>query len=123
MAKNILILDDEKEITNSLKEILEDEGFMVVTASNNSDVKLKVTNQKFDLFIADYHLMHDQNSESSIEYFYENNKVGRTKTKIILISGAIDKYILTTLQAKVSAIIVKPVDSDILIKNIHRLLK
>lgn len=121
--KNIMILDDESEITNSLKKILEVENFNVVTCSSNAEVTQKIANKKFDLFIADYHLTHGQNSEASIDSFVSSNKLGSTNTKIVLISGAIDKDILTRVKAKVSTIMVKPVDPDILIKNIYRLIR
>lgn len=50
---NILIVDDEEDITDLIKDILEDEGFAVRTASNGTEAKNAIQELKPDLVLLD----------------------------------------------------------------------
>ncbi|MDY6863568.1 MAG: response regulator, partial [Thermodesulfobacteriota bacterium] len=50
---NILIVDDEQNIINSLKGSLEDEGYVVLTAKNGDEALEIITNKKVDLTFLD----------------------------------------------------------------------
>ena len=52
-AISILVVDDERAIRNSLKEILEYENYKVEVAENGADALSKVQNGKFDLIFSD----------------------------------------------------------------------
>ena len=52
-AISILVVDDERAIRNSLKEILEYENYKVDVAENGADGLQKVQNGKFDLIFSD----------------------------------------------------------------------
>ena len=52
-AISILVVDDERAIRNSLKEILEYENYKVEVAENGADGLSKVQNGKFDLIFSD----------------------------------------------------------------------
>ena len=52
-AISILVVDDERAIRNSLKEILEYENYKVEVAENGSDGLSKVQNGKYDLIFSD----------------------------------------------------------------------
>ncbi len=52
-AISILVVDDERAIRNSLKEILEYENYKVEIAENGADALSKVQNGKFDLIFSD----------------------------------------------------------------------
>ena len=54
-AISILVVDDERAIRNSLKEILEYENYKVEVAENGADGLQKVQNGKFDLIFLDLH--------------------------------------------------------------------
>ena len=49
---NVLVVDDERAIRNSLKEILTDEGYDVDTAEDGVQAVEKAGKQKFDEFAA-----------------------------------------------------------------------
>ena len=49
----VLIVDDERAIRNSLKEILTDEGYDVDTAEDGADAIRKVEKEKFDVIFCD----------------------------------------------------------------------
>jgi len=55
MKKNILIIDDEKYILDSLRDILNDEGYDVITAETGEEGTLKILQQKdlIDLVLLD----------------------------------------------------------------------
>ena len=52
-AISILVVDDERAIRNSLKEILEYENYKVEVAENGADGLSKVQNGKYDLIFSD----------------------------------------------------------------------
>ena len=53
MAKKILVVDDEKDIVDILKEILKHEGYDVETAFDGEEGLKKVVEIKPDLVVAD----------------------------------------------------------------------
>lgn len=50
---NILVVDDEEDITDLIKDILEDEGFTVRTASNGTSAQKAIQDSKPDLVLLD----------------------------------------------------------------------
>ncbi len=50
---NILVVDDEEDITDLIKDILEDEGFTVRTASNGASAQKAIQDSKPDLILLD----------------------------------------------------------------------
>lgn len=53
MVKTIMIADDEPDIRESVKTILERKGYVVVTAVNGDDCLKKLPKQKVDLILLD----------------------------------------------------------------------
>ncbi|CDZ79188.1 Transcriptional regulatory protein OmpR [Legionella massiliensis] len=53
MTSNILIVDDDTELTDLLTQYLEPEGFNVVTAHDGDNAVKKALNQSFDAIILD----------------------------------------------------------------------
>jgi len=51
--QNILIVDDDKDIVNLIKDILEDEGYAVNSAFNGLDALKLIASNKFELLIID----------------------------------------------------------------------
>ena len=50
---HILVVDDDDRIRELIKQYLNDKNFIVTTAINSEDAKLKIENFKFDLIILD----------------------------------------------------------------------
>ena len=50
---NILVVDDEEDITDLIKDILEDEGFSVRTAANGTEAQTAIQDNKPDLVLLD----------------------------------------------------------------------
>ena len=53
MKETILLIEDEVELQQNLKEILEFNGFNVLTADNGQDALMKIKDQEFDLILCD----------------------------------------------------------------------
>ena len=51
--KKILIIEDEIDIANNLKAVLEDEKYIAVIASNSGEAFNKFSNEIYDLIILD----------------------------------------------------------------------
>jgi len=53
MNKTILVVDDEEDILNLVRLILEDAGYQVRTETDGRDALRKLENEKFDLILLD----------------------------------------------------------------------
>ena len=53
MAKTIMIVDDESDIRDTVKTVLEKNGYLVVTAVNGDDCLEKLKQEKPDLILLD----------------------------------------------------------------------
>jgi len=53
MSKHILVVDDEAEDLNTIKELLEKEGYKVDTATNGADALDFLTGDNIDLILID----------------------------------------------------------------------
>src|SRR3989344_7014372 len=53
MAKTIMVVDDEPDIRETVKTVLEKNGYRVVTAVNGDDCLKKLPKQKVDLILMD----------------------------------------------------------------------
>ena len=56
--RSILIVDDEQPIIDMLRDVLEEEGYTVVTARNGSEALNIVQQQHVDLVLTDYMMPH-----------------------------------------------------------------
>ena len=53
MAKTIMVVDDEPDIRETVRTVLEKNGYKVVTAVNGNDCLKKLPKQKVDLILMD----------------------------------------------------------------------
>ena len=69
--KTILVVDDDRELVDGLRFMLEKHGHKVVTAHNGHDAKQAVNNQRPDLMILDM-MMPRMGGYPVLEYFKDN---------------------------------------------------
>ena len=92
MAK-ILIIDDERGIRNTLREILEDEGYDVEVAENGKQGLQMASQQAYDLIYSDIKMPEMDGIEvlSAIkntgEYANQDTPVASLETPIVMITG------------------------------------
>ncbi len=76
--KRILVVDDDDSILESIKSILETEGYTVLTASTNISLQRKFKQENPDLVILDILLSGTDGRE--IAYFLQNDNRGKNAT-------------------------------------------
>jgi DNA-binding response OmpR family regulator len=115
--KKILLADDDDQILTSLQEILEINGYEVVTASNGLETKELLSVQLPDLMILDI-MMPDLDGASLIVDLRSNS---RTKNiPVIFVSGMVQ----ANSNARDNVVyMAKPVKPDELIATIKSFLK
>lgn len=118
----ILVIDDEKTILTSLKEMLVREGFSVLTAGDgNEGIKLFNDNQ-VDLVITDIVMPEKEGIETIIEMRKTSPNI-----KIIAISGGgrgqPEGYLQMAKSLKVEYTFKKPFEQDDLLGAVYELFK
>jgi len=116
----LLIIDDEKDIRDSLKDILIDEGYEIHLAANALDAKKIKLSQTFDLILLDI-WMPDIDGLSLLKEWASNNEIN---CPVVMMSGhgTIDTAIEAT---KIGAtdFLEKPISLQKLLKTISSALK
>ena len=104
----VLIIDDDKLIRWSLKEILSQEGHQVDVCSNLNDAFSQAEKYSYELIFADFEI----ENENCTEMLKELNK-SHPETQIIILSAQSQKQIEPQItDISVHAIIEKPFDSE-----------
>jgi two-component system nitrogen regulation response regulator NtrX len=83
-GKNILVIDDEKDIRDSITGILNDEGYYSETVKNSQDALIKITDNIYDVIILDVWL--NDSELDGIQLLKELKKTD-VDTPVIIISG------------------------------------
>jgi len=116
----LLIIDDEKDIRDSLKDILIDEGYEIHLAANALDAKKIKLSQTFNLILLDI-WMPDIDGLSLLKEWASNNEIN---CPVVMMSGhgTIDTAIEAT---KIGAtdFLEKPISLQKLLKTISSALK
>ncbi|MEG1935015.1 MAG: response regulator, partial [Rikenellaceae bacterium] len=111
----ILVVDDERAIRNTLKEVLEYENYVVDTASSGSEALDMIGQKSYNLVITDIFM----DNMSGIELF---NAVLHTKPDLpfIIISGfATVESAVELTKAGAYYIIKKPLDMNDILKKVR----
>ena len=85
MAKNILVVDDEKRILSLLQAYLEQQGFLVTTATNGKEAIFIARHEKPDLIILDL-MMPEMDG---YEFMRQHRK--ERETPIILLTAKVEE--------------------------------
>lgn len=113
---NVLIVDDEPQIREIVREILVQNGHRVTEATDGVDAVERLSHSKFDLIISDFTM--PRMGGLGILKFLRKNKI-RTPTLILsgsTISGLDDEAHLKELGAY--SIVRKPIEMDELMEQI-----
>ena len=103
--KRVLIVDDEEDLLNMYKELLEREGYRVYTASSSKEALEKVRKSKYHLAILDIVLPDIQGDILAREIKKLNEKIS-----IIFITGYPEfQSCIDTLDIGVAEILIKPI--------------
>ena len=104
---NVLVIDDDKLIRWSLKEILSQDGHSVDVVSNINDALNQIEKVPYQLIFADFEI----EDNNCIDMLKELN-TSQPETQIIILSAQSQKQIELQIEGiSVHAIIEKPFDS------------
>lgn len=111
-GKNVLVVDDNKSILASLKQILESEGYEIDTAENGQEAIRKATDTHFDLALLDIKLPDMMGTEllKALREEVELTRPTLPKTVKIMVTGHANvKNAVESLNLGADAFLMKPV--------------
>ena len=120
-AKQILIIDDEKAVTDTYEEFLVDSSYSIQITNSPQNAWQKLEKQSFDLIITDLHMPH-LGGEELLKIIRKNEK--HRGVPVIIASGNCNK--LHESQAKRDPslhLIKKPFQKEEFLKKIVSILK
>jgi len=115
----ILIVDDDENIRNTLKAILEDEGFVVDTAVTGSEAIQKTQKTAYNIALLDIRLP-DMEGVELLKLIKDS--VPRTR-KIMLTGYPSMQNAISALNKNADAYLIKPIEIETLLATVKNQLK
>jgi len=121
MAKNILVIDDDKMITKTLQKLLVKKGYGVLIVDNGKDALERIQSFDFDLLICDIRMPQMDGIETIEAIRKERQAQKKTPIREIIITGYADeeKY-KSAVNLKVADYIYKPFDIQDLLAAVKK---
>jgi DNA-binding response OmpR family regulator len=116
LKKNILVVDDDPQVRESLRKILQAEGYDVVLAADGQEGLDQFDSKHIDLLLLDLNLP----AKSGWDFF-ERFSSTNPLLPIVIITGRHNQYKLAAA-AGVGALMEKPLDVPLLLQTIAALL-
>ena len=111
----ILLVDDNEDFLDSTKDVLEDEGFEVITASSGEEAVRKVQSQPFDIVLMDIKMPGLNGVESLIEMKKRSPHIKVIMCTAYIVNGLIRQ----ALEEGAYAVLNKPFEMDVLLRTIE----
>jgi len=126
MPQNVLLIDDDPDFRQKMKQSLQNAGYTVTEAEGESQAYEIVRNKKFDLAVVNL-ILENSDSGFSLSYHFKQNY---PKMPIVLLSNAVGEFgIEFSLEStaerswiKADALINKPIRTEQLLQAVKRLL-
>lgn len=119
MAPSILIVDDDEDILELYKLILEDEGYRVDTAKNGKEAIEKAFNESYYLALLDFVLPDIKGTEIATELC-----IKQKITKILFITGYSHIFdFIDPIYKQKCKVLLKPVSGETLIESVREALE
>lgn len=111
MKKNILVIDDEDLVIESLSRLLKKEGYNVVIARNANEAMNKIKEEDFNLIVSDVRMPEVDGVEIIRNIRSHLKQTNKKSVPEVLITGyASDKSYKEAQELKVADYIYKPFD-------------
>ncbi len=117
MTARILIVDDEKPIRDSLKMVLDEEGYSTEVAGDGEEALQKIQEQVFDIVITDIKMP----KLDGMELLDSASKISPETFFIIMTAYASVKTAIDALRKGAYDYLIKPVEFDDMILRVKRL--
>lgn len=118
MSAKILIVDDEKPIRDSLKMVLDDEGFSTEVAADGEEALQKIQESNFEIVVTDIKMP----KLDGMQLLESASKISPETFFIIMTAYASVKTAIDSLRQGAFDYLIKPVEFDDLIIRIKRLI-
>ena len=119
MKGKILLVDDNVEFLDSVKDVLDDKGYDVVTADNGAEALRLVSGDWFDVVLMDIKMP----GMNGVECFIEMKKL-RPEPKVILMTAySVEELIRQAFAEGVYAVLSKPLDMSVIFDRIDEIRK
>lgn len=124
MAKNILIIDDEELVTQSLKLLLKKEGYNTEIAKSGKEALEKIKGADFNLIISDVRMPGLDGIETIKRIRAYLEKKGKSPVPEVLITGYADmeKYVIAK-ELEASDYLYKPFDNNEFLRIIKKAIR
>lgn len=119
--KNIMIVDDEKDVRDTVKDVLEKEGYKVTEAEDGQTCLSLLTKQKFDLIILDV-MMPEMSGWDVLTEILQTKKEYQNKIMFLSVVEISEEKRQTLIKGGILDYIIKPFDIDYLVNRIKKLL-
>ena len=120
LVRNLLIIDDEKDLLESLKLFLESSGFDVTTCLTVDQATNALKHKDFDLVLTDIEMP----IQTGLDFIEIQFEVYGLTTPVIVMSGKANMVYLTeALRLGVSDFVTKPIQPNLLLDIIRNRIK
>ncbi len=118
-GQTVLIADDEEEVRQLVREVLEENHFRVLEATNGTEVMKEVNRERIDLVILDL-VMPEKEGIETLRML----RTDRPEVKVLAISGAFGGSFLKCARSLgAHGALKKPFSCESLIAGVSNLLK
>lgn len=120
LKKSILIIEDEPQLAEMMKDRISDEGFMTIVSGSRVEMLMKMRNQEFDAIICDLNIKGSAGGDTIFNVM-KTVESSKKQPPIIVVSGNIDMDVMKEYGKEIKAAFVKPVNMDLLMQKIRDL--
>ncbi len=120
MKERILIVDDERNLRESLSEALTQVGYEVLTAANGSEGYTIIQKKELDLLLCDW-TMPEMNGAALLKILRDEERLVDLPTLVITAHGTSNNAI-DAIQLGAYDFVTKPFDLDDVLATIRRVL-
>jgi len=121
VAKRIMIVDDEQEVCDAVKAVLELEGFEVLTALSGPESLKKLQKEKADLVLIDF-FMPKMSGRELCERIRKDPKLKGLRVAFLTAARFGDVGMEKLRKLKALDYIQKPFDNDDLVRRVRRMV-
>jgi two-component system, NtrC family, response regulator HydG len=112
---NVMIVDDDRDLAESLAEFLEMSGCSVTTAANGKEAVLGHGKQDFDVTFMDVRMP----IMNGVDSFFEIRKL-KPDAKIVMMTGFKEAIVTKALEAGAIGLLSKPFDIEAMLALVDK---
>jgi DNA-binding NtrC family response regulator len=112
---NVMIVDDDQDLAESLAEFLEMSGCSVTTAANGKEAVLGHGKQDFDVTFMDVRMP----IMNGVDSFFEIRKL-KPNAKIVMMTGFKEAIVTKALEAGAAGLLNKPFDIEAMLAIVDK---